>query len=167
MELLKLYTIKNMESIYEYEILNIGNLIFNDDDMSLLQKALTLYVKELSYILLDQKNQVSGFILVCKKYTKIYHKFINKVPNCYEIAFLGIHPSHQGKGLGSQCLKMALLSIYKICRQFNAWLIVNDDNIGAIKLYKKLGFIYWKYIPHDIYPCYIMGINYRRFLSKF
>lgn len=178
---LNLYTTKNMESNYEEEILNIGKSIFNEDDISLLKKALTLYVKDLSYVLIDtDKNKISrtksalspegtiaGFILVCKKYTKIYHKFMDKVQNCYEIAFLGIDPSHQGKGLGSQCLKKALSSIYKISRQFNAWLVVNEDNVGAIKLYKKLGFIQWKHIPHDKYPCFIMGISYRRYICYF
>jgi ribosomal protein S18 acetylase RimI-like enzyme len=154
-----------MESKYEEEILNTGRLIFNDEDMYLLYKALTLYVKALSYVFIDtNKNQMAGFILVCKKYTKVYHKFINTVPNCFEVAFLGIHPSYQGKGLGYQCLNKALLSIFKICRQFNAWLIVNTDNITAIKLYKKIGFIHWKYIPHEKYPSYIMGISYRRYI---
>lgn len=167
MEILNLCIIKNMESNYEEEILNIGKLIFNEDDMSLLKRALTLYVKDLSYIVIDtNKNQIAGFILVCKKYTKVYHKFMVKVPNCYEIAFLGIHPSYQGKGLGSQCLKKALSSIYKLSNRFNAWLIVNDDNIGAIKLYRKLGFIHWKHISEDKYPCYIMGISYRRYISN-
>ena len=165
---LNLYITKNMESNYEEEILNIGKLIFNEYDISLLKKALTLYVKDLSYVLIDtDKNKMTGFILVCKKYTKIYHKFMDKVPNCYEIAFLGIDPSHQGKGLGSQCLKKALSSIYKISRQFNAWLVVNEDNVGAIKLYKKLGFIQWKHISDDKYPCFIMGISYRRYICHF
>ena len=43
---LNLYITKNMESNYEEEILNIGKLIFNEDDISLLKKALTLYVKD-------------------------------------------------------------------------------------------------------------------------
>ena len=154
-----------MERSYEEQILNIGNLIFNqDDDIPLLEKALTLYVKDLSFIVID-KSQIVGFILVCKNYTKVYHKFIDKVPNCYEISFLGIHPSYQGKGLGSQCLKIALSSIYNISRQFNTWLIVNSDNINAIKLYKKLGFIHWKYIHNDKYPCFIMGLSHRRYIS--
>jgi ribosomal protein S18 acetylase RimI-like enzyme len=162
------YIIKNIDNNYNKDILDLGRLIFNaEDDVPLLEKALTLYVKELSYVVIEKdKNQMAGFILVCKKYTKVYHKFMNSIPNCYEIAFLGIHPSYQGKGLGYQCLRQALLSIFKICRQFNAWLIVNADNIGAIKLYKKLGFIQWKYIPHDKYPSYIMGISHRRYLTN-
>lgn len=162
------YIIKNMDNNYNKDVLELGRIIFlQEDDKPLLEKALTLYVKDLSYVVIDKdKNQMAGFILVCKRYTKVYHKFINRIPNCYEIAFLGIHPSHQGKGLGYQCLRQALLSIYRSCNRFNAWLIVNYDNINAINLYKKLGFIQWKYIPEDKYPFYIMGISYRRYMTK-
>ena len=157
-----------MESEYEKDILNIGKNIFNEDDISLLEKSLKLYVKELSYVSIDNnKNQIAGFILVCKKYTKLYHKFMIKIPDCYEISFLGVDSLYHGKGIGSQCLKRALLSIFNICNRFNAWLIVNHDNIGAIKLYKKFGFIIWKYIPDKKYPCYIMGISYRRYIKQF
>ncbi len=158
-------SIKNMNDNFNNEVLEVGRLLFNnDDDLPLLEKAINLYIKELSYVIIDQeKSRIAGFILVGKKYTKIYHKFMTNVPNCYEISFLGIHPFYQGKGLGSQCLRTALLSIYRTCRTFNAWLIVDVINLNAIHLYKKLGFILWKFIDHPKYPSYIMGLSFRRY----
>lgn len=156
---------KNMNENDNKDVLELGRLLFReDDDIPLLEKALSLYIQELSYVIIDN-NKIIGFIIVCKKMTKIYDKFITKVPNCYELSFFGIHPSYQGKGLGSQCFNITLSSIYKACNQFNCWLIVDIDNFTAIKLYSKFGFRHWKTIKHDKYPSYIMGLSYRRWLT--
>lgn len=160
-------SIKNMNNTFNKEVFEIGRLLFtSDEDLSLLEKAINLYIKELSYVIIDEdNNRIAGFILVGKKYTKIYHNFMKNVPNCYEISFLGIHPFYQGKGLGSQCLRTALLSIYRTCKIFNTWLIVDIINANAIHLYKKLGFIIWKFIDHPKYPSFIMGLSYRRYIT--
>jgi len=156
---------KNMNLNDNKNVLELGRTLFREeDDIPLLEKALTLYIQELSYVIVDLSNneQIVGFIIVCKKMTKIYDKFITKIPNCYELSFFGINPIYQGKGLGSQCFSITLSSIYKFCNQFNCWLIVDIDNLNAIKLYKKFGFRHWKTITHDKYPSYIMGLSYRR-----
>jgi len=161
---------KNMNENDNKDVFNLGRILFReDDDIPLLEKALTLYIKDLSYVIVERNenfNKVIGFIIVCKKMTKVYDKFITKVPNCYELSFLGIHPDYQGKGLGSQCFNITLSSIYKACNHFNCWLIVDIDNFNAIKLYGKFGFRHWKTIKNDKYPSYIMGLSYRRWISR-
>jgi ribosomal protein S18 acetylase RimI-like enzyme len=159
---------KNINTNDNKDILELGRLLFReDDDIPLLELALTLYIKELSYVIIDSNdNKIIGFIIVCKNNTKVYNKFIVKVPNCYELSFFGIHPNYQGKGIGSQCFNITLSSIYNDCNQFNCWLIVDIDNLNAINLYKKFGFRHWKTINNDKYPSYIMGLSYRRWTKK-
>lgn len=162
--------IRNITVDDNKDVLDLGRLLFREEDeIPYLIKAIDTCLKEQSYVIINDIDPINtvliGFILVCKKMTKIYDKFITKIPNCYELAFFGIHPNYHGKGLGSQCLKITLSSIYQSCKTFNCWLIVDTYNTAAIKLYQKLGFRNWKTIPQDKYPFYIMGLSYRRLKS--
>lgn len=55
------------------------------------------------------------------------------------ITMLGIHPQHQGQGLG-QALLTSLLTLARLEQANRATLEVNVANSAAVKLYKKLGF---------------------------
>ncbi len=160
--------VRNLKQCDKEKVLELGKKIFREvDEIPLLQKALVLCVPELSFVAVDDKSIV-GFTLVCKKMTNVYYGFLSKIPNCYELAFLGISPKCQGRGLGSRLLKETLLAIFQTSNQFTCWLLVDTDNFGAIKLYEKIGFRRWAETTKDLTPVpgYIMGISYRRFLEK-
>ena len=160
--------VRNLKQCDKEKVLELGKKIFREaDEIPLLQKALHLCVPELSLIAVDDKSIV-GFTLVCKKMTNVYYGFLSKIPNCYELAFLGISPKCQGRGLGSRLLKETLLAIFQTSNQFTCWLLVDTDNFGAIKLYEKIGFRRWIETTKDLTPVpgYIMGISHRRFLEK-
>lgn len=147
------------------KIFELGLKLFREDDeIPLFKRALSFYIKELSYVIVDKEKSenIVGFTLVCKKMTHIYKKFMTGIPNCYELSFFGVNPEYQGKGYGSQCLRITLSSIYRECINFNCWLIVDKINNGAIKMYQKYGFRMWCEINHDKYPSYIMGLSHRR-----
>lgn len=149
------------------KVFKLGLTLFREkDEIPYFKKAITTYVKDLSYVVIDSET-IIGFILVCKKITKIYKDFIKNIPNCYELSFFGIDPNYQGKGYGSQCLRLTLSSIYKSCNKFNCWLIVDQNNYGAIKLYHKYGFRIWCFmniIDNIVNPSYIMGLSYKRYV---
>jgi ribosomal protein S18 acetylase RimI-like enzyme len=160
--------VRNLKQCDKEKVLELGRKIFREaDEIPLLQKALILCVPELSFVAVDDKSIV-GFTLVCKKMTNVYYGFLSKIPNCYEVAFLGISPKCQGRGLGSRLLKETLLAIFQTSNQFTCWLLVDTDNLGAIKLYEKIGFRRWVETTSDMTatPGYIMGLSYRRFLEK-
>ena len=100
--------------------------------------------------------------------TNVYYSFLSKIPNCYELAFLGISPSYQGYGLGTRLLKETLLAIFQTSNQFTCWLLVDTINPGAIKLYEKIGFRRWVQTTGEVTPLpgYIMGISHRRYANK-
>jgi ribosomal protein S18 acetylase RimI-like enzyme len=161
--------LKNMSNNYNEKVFELGVKLFRDEDeIPFFKKALSSYVKELSYVIIDDKddnkndNKIVGFALVCKKMTHVYKKFMTGIPNCYELSFFGVNPEYQGKGYGSQCLRITLSSIYRECINFNCWLIVDKSNFGAIKMYQKYGFRIWCEVSHEKYPSYIMGLSYRR-----
>jgi GNAT superfamily N-acetyltransferase len=149
------------------KVLELGRKIFRDEDeIPLLKKELSLCLQELSFVAVEDKTIV-GFTLVCKKMTNVYYNFMDKIPNCYELAFLGISKHHQGRGLGTRLLKETLLAIFQTSNQFTCWLLVDIDNYGALCLYEKIGFRKWKSTTADITPApgYIMGLSHRRFIK--
>lgn len=149
------------------KVLELGARCFREEDeMPLLRKALTLCVTELSFLAVDDA-EIIGFTLTCKKMTNVYYKFMATIPNCYELAFLGVSPTCQGRGLGTRLLKETLLAIFQRSVQFTCWLLVDQDNIGAVKLYEKFGFRVWAKTTTPITPIpgYIMGLSYRRYIK--
>jgi GNAT superfamily N-acetyltransferase len=159
--------VRNLKQCDKAKVLELGKKIFREaDEIPLLQKALYLCVPELSFVAVEDKNIV-GFTLVCQKMTNVYYSFLGKIPNCYELAFLGISSQCQGRGLGTRLLKETLIAIFQTSNQFTCWLLVDTDNIGAIGLYEKLGFRRWVETSKELTykPGYIMGISYRRFLE--
>jgi ribosomal protein S18 acetylase RimI-like enzyme len=158
-------TIRHIRESDKPAIIQMSSNIFRaEDELPLLQKALHQYVPELSLVAVEDKK-VIGFTLVCKKITKEYYKFLSKIPNCYELAFLGISQTCQGRGLGSRLLKETLLAIFQRSNQFTCWLLVDTSNASAIRLYEKFGFRRWAETKMDtmLTPGYIMGLSYRRF----
>lgn len=159
--------LRNLKECDKDNIFELGKKIFREEDeIPLLQKALYLCAPELSFVAIEDKNIV-GFTLASKKITNVYYNFLEKIPNCYELAFLGISPKCQGCGLGTRLLKETLLAIFQTSNQFTCWLLVDTNNIGAIRLYEKIGFRRWIETSTDLTPVpgYIMGISYRRFIK--
>lgn len=64
---------------------------------------------------------------------------VNQIDGDAFISYCGVDPAFQGKGYGSKLLKETLSSIFqadfKVCR-----LYVDDWNVGARRLYERLGF---------------------------
>lgn len=143
----------------------LGRSLFREaDEIPDLMKALCFYLPELSFVLVDD-DKILGFTLVCRKMTNVYYSFMGSIPNCYELAFLGISPQCQGRGCGAQLLKETLHAIAQQSKEFTCWLIVDVVNKPAQRLYEKVGFRRWVQTDADITPIpgYIMGLSHRRY----
>lgn len=161
-----------IRSLYENdknEILTLGAKIFREEDeIPLLKQALRQCDLQLSIVAVDASN-ICGFVLVCKEVTKYYFNFMKRIPNCYEIAFLGIRPECQGRGLGSRLLKETLLAIFQKSKSCACWLLVDTINTNAIRLYERIGFRIWRKTDEGKTPVpgFIMGINQHCYNSRF
>lgn len=145
-------------------IMDIGRRVFREEDeIPLLHKALQQCVPHLSFVAVDEHKNTIGFTLVCKKITKEYYQFLRSIPSSYELAFLGISPCSQGRGLGSRLLKETLHAIFQASHHFTCWLVVDDCNTAATRLYEKLGFRHWAETHHTLFPGRIMGLSHRRY----
>jgi len=152
--------IRHMNKNDKSAILALGISIFRkEDEIPLLQKALLQCVYELSFVAIDNTT-IIGFTLVCITPTNVYFRFT--IPQCFELAFLGISPHYQGRGIGSRLLKETLLCIFQKSNMFTCWLLVDTVNSNAIAMYEKLGFRRWMTVHLSI-PGYIMGLSYRRY----
>uniref|UniRef100_A0A6C0KNI8 N-acetyltransferase domain-containing protein n=1 Tax=viral metagenome TaxID=1070528 RepID=A0A6C0KNI8_9ZZZZ len=157
--------IRRIQPSDKEKIKELSSYIFRaEDELPLLQKALQQCNSDVSFVAVEGKR-VIGFTLVCKKITKEYYQFLCTIPNCYELAFLGISPCSQGCGLGSRLLKETLMTIFQKSTQFTCWLVVDKINVSAMQLYKKFGFRQWAETQQDstLVPGYIMGVSHRRF----
>lgn len=148
-------------------ILELGKKLFHKEEIPDLEKALSSFVPELSYVAFENtSSHIIGFTLVCKKQTTVIWKYLDDISNGIEISFFGISPFFQGKGIGSKLLHHTLHSIfqsYPLC-----WLSVDIHNSSAIQMYHKFGFRQWTFISHLTYPYitipnYIMGLSSKRY----
>jgi len=147
-------------------IFELGKILFREEDeIPLLQKALLHYVPSLSYVAVDG-NSIIGFTLVCTIPTNVYYAFMDHIPHGYELAFLGISPQYQGRGLGTRLLKETFSALFRASPQFTCWLLVDLVNVSAIKLYHKWGFRRWKDTPaaKTGVEGWIMGLSHRRYV---
>ena len=157
--------VRNLQLNDLYAVEMLGRSLFRvEDEIPDLIKALRFYLPELSFVLVED-NKILGFTLVCRKMTHVYYSFMGSIPNCYELAFLGISPQCQGRGCGQLLLKETLQAISKQSKEFTCWLIVDVANKLAQRLYEKLGFRRWVQTDADITPVpgYIMGLSHRRY----
>lgn len=147
-------------------IFELGKILFREEDeIPLLQKALLHYIPSLSYVAVDNNN-IIGFTLVCATPTNVYYEFMDRIPHGYELAFLGISPQYQGRGLGTRLLKETLSTLFRTSQQFTCWLLVDLANVSAIKLYHKWGFRRWKDTQPEkaLVAGWIMGLSHRRYV---
>ena len=154
--------VKDKSAIYD-----LGITIFREEDeLPLLQRALKTCDLTLSYVAVDGKKIV-GFTLVGSTPTNVYFNFLSERSHQYELAFLGISPSHQGRGLGTQLLRASMNAVHRISTTFACWLLVDVTNVGAIKMYQKMGFRRWKSTPASLthQAGFIMGLSHRRYKS--
>jgi len=90
-------------------------------------------------VVVMDRGRVAGFALLNKRSPLELRKFSSGTFQEYvELAFLGIAPNKQGKGIGS-----GLLQYVKDLDYSGVWLQVVDKNVDALRLYARHGFDIW------------------------
>ena len=157
--------IRNLRMKDKQAVCDLGITIFREEDeVPLLKKALLECNLSLSYVAVDDKKIV-GFTLVGSTPTNVYFNFLSKKPTQYELAFLGVSAQCQGRGVGTKLLHASLTAVHRASMEFTCWLLVDATNVGAIKMYHKLGFRQWKTTPAELThkEGIIMGNSHRRY----
>lgn len=141
-------------------LLVLGAQIFRpEDELPDLKKALDVCFLELSYVVVEN-GCILGFTVICPPMTTVNDDTILPFRSgSIELAFFGVSPACQGRGIGSRLLKETLHTLFQRSYSF-VWLLVNISNESAIHMYEHRGFWRWRQIWPDGSPeaCWIMGL---------
>ena len=75
---------------------------------------------------------------------------MNEEPKCYELQQFFIDKEHQGKGFGTEALR-EIIELLKSERKYSSIEVcVKMEDLTAIHLYEKLGFVDTGYIDADV-----------------
>lgn len=85
---------------------------------------------------------------------------INEEPECYELQQFLIDVKYQNKGYGYKALKLILDYLYVEGRYENVEVCVKKEDVNAIKLYKKIGFINTGYIDPNVEDAYNLVFSF-------
>jgi ribosomal protein S18 acetylase RimI-like enzyme len=142
-------------------LFELGSSLFRPkDELPDLKKALDVCFLELSYVAVEN-GCILGFTLVCPVMTTVKDQTILPFRSgSYELAFFGVRPTCQGRGIGSRLLKETLHALFQRSFSCFLWLLVDGSNQGAIRMYESRGFQSYKWIhPEDApEPCLLMVI---------
>lgn len=140
-------------------LLELGSSLFRpEDELPDLKKALASCFLELSHVAVEN-GCILGFTLVCPIMTTVKdHTILPFRSGSYELAFFGVRPTCQGRGIGSRLLKETLQALFQRSFSCLLWLLVDCSNQIAIQLYESKGFQPYKRIhPEDApEPCWLM-----------
>lgn len=139
-------------------LLVLGAQLFRpEDELPDLKKALDVCFLELSYVAVEN-GCILGFTVVCPPMTTVVDSMI--LPSgSIELAFFGVSPACQGRGIGSRLLKETLHTLFQRSYSF-LWLLVNVSNESALRMYETRGFLRCRQIWPDRAPeaCWMMGL---------
>ncbi len=130
------------------DVLALGAHLFRpEDELPQLEYALDVCFLELSFVAVENER-ILGFTVCCPPMTTILDDTILPFRSgSLELAFFGVSPACQGRGIGSRLLKETLHALFQ--RSLLVWLSVNVSNESAIRMYEHRGF----QRVHSFYPC--------------
>lgn len=117
------------------EILTLATQVFCKEDHPAIRKSLRDCLTSLTKVYIDN-NKLAAFAIVCEG---VASTTVKANTSTATLSFCGVSPILQGKGIGSKILKETITGIFQ-AGFTSCQLIVDDWNIGARKLYEKLGF---------------------------
>lgn len=128
------FQLKPLEKIHLKEMVQLDSICFSKEDAYPFELMNYFFSRPKSFSIgYFFENKLIAFILCVKN----------------EIVTIDVHPDFQNKGLGSILLKYTIFKIKKKGYK-NITLQVDENNVIALKLYKKFGFeIVKKYKEKD------------------
>jgi predicted N-acetyltransferase YhbS len=141
-------------------ILQLAFTLFCKEDQPAIRKSLRTCLNSLSRIYKDA-DTIAAFALVT---AGVCTQQLKEDPNVATIAFCGVSPILQGKGIGSKLLKETISGIFQsgftTCQ-----LIVDGWNDAAKRLYERFGFIEVAPLREDHTIGFVMQLERRKWLE--
>ena len=86
-------------------------------------------------------------------------KDLEEEPACYDLQQFMIDERYQGRGYGTEALKLILAELEKEGKYPCAEVCVKKENAAALRLFEKLGFTDTGYVEPDVPDC--LNLTYR------
>lgn len=93
--------------------------------------------------IIERLNENRRCFVVTEAARLVGYAYVEVEPRFGEgnIEFLGVHESRRGRGIGTKLISAAVAWMFSFEHMTETWLVVDDDNIPARRLYEGLG---WK-----------------------
>lgn len=91
---------------------------------------------------------------------------IDEEPACYEIQQFMIDRKYQGKGYGTEALRILLSELEKEHKYDCVEVCVKMDDVIALHIYKKLGFADTGYIDEDVHDSFNLMYYFKKGTDK-
>ncbi|MBR6434828.1 MAG: GNAT family N-acetyltransferase [Aeriscardovia sp.] len=78
---------------------------------------------------------------------------LDEEPACYDLQQLMIDARHQGRGIGSQALRLIIAELAAEQKYDHVEVCVNRDDAAALHVYGKVGFVDTGYVDEDVPDC--------------
>jgi len=140
-----------LTTVTEENWIEISKLSVNDEQQKFLDRTIGIIARGYVYrycngrvVAITNDDQIVGVALI---------RDLDEEPACYDLQQFMIDQRFQNKGYGTEGLKK-ILSILESEKKYNCTEVcVHKDDIAALRLYKKVGFVDTGYVDDDAPDC--------------
>ena len=137
--------------VNEQNWLDIRNLSVSDSQASFLDNAVGILAR--GYVYRNNRARVIGIAADETIVGIALVKDLDEEPACYDLQQFMIDRRYQGKGFGTEALRLILSELEKERKYDCIEVCVKKDDAAALRVYEKAGFVDTGYIDDDAPDC--------------
>lgn len=137
--------------VNEQNWLDIRNLSVSDSQASFLDSAVGILAR--GYVYRNNRARVIGIAADETIVGIALVKDLDEEPACYDLQQFMIDRRYQGKGFGTEALRLILSELEKERKYDCVEVCVKKDDAAALRVYEKAGFVDTGYIDDDAPDC--------------
>lgn len=140
-----------LTDINEENWLEARNLAVSEDQRGFLDSALGILAR--GYVYRASRARVFGLAEGAHLVGLALVKDMDEEPSCYDLQQFMIDQRYQGRGLGTEGLRLILAELALERKYGCVEVCVKRTDAAALRLYEKLGFVDTGYIDEEVPDC--------------
>ena len=168
------YTIREFRDIDPFRIYELVNDVYTTSDWmsESFEEKFPTYASFEQFV--EELIRRGGIALIAELsgelygYLTIMPRYQSKLRHTSELN-MGVHHTARGKGIGGLLLREALRQAGEASDLEIIYLMVRSDNLGAVRLYEKMGFDHLATLKRDTktHEGYYDGLLMRKFINRY
>ena len=150
--------------VNEENWLDIRKLSVSDDQKSFLDSAVGIIAR--GYVYRSYRAKVIGIADNDTVIGVAMVKDMDEEPACYDLQQFMIDTQYQGKGFGSEALRMILSALEREQKYDCVEVCVKKNDAVALRVYEKAGFVDTGYVDEDVPDCLNLMYYFRNNLMS-